>query len=120
MQNISQNLQDELHKRLIREEAEIIERIEELKADDPFLNPDHVNDNAAVDTDVREQMGHDTIEAQVTSLERKLEYIRAAFKKMQKKSFGLCENCQNPIAIERLKLIPEARYCIDCERKLIK
>lgn len=120
MQKISQSLQDELHRKLIREEAETVERIEELKADDPFLNPDHANDNAAVDTDVREQMGHDTIEAQVTSLERKLEFIRSAFKKLQKETYGLCENCKNPIAVERLKLIPEARYCIDCERKLVK
>lgn len=120
MQKISPSLKKELHQKLILEEKETIERITQLKADDPFLNPDHANDNAAVDTDVREQMGHDTIEAQVLSLEKKLGFIRAAFKKITNNTFGICENCKKPIMTARLKLIPEARYCIECERELVK
>jgi RNA polymerase-binding transcription factor DksA len=31
--------------------------------------------------------------------------------------YGLCENCQELIFKERLKAVPHARYCIDCQRK---
>lgn len=110
----------QLRKRLIEQEKTLLERIAELKEDDPFLNPDHVNDNAAIDTDVREQMGHDTIEAQVQSLDRKVEMTRAALKKLMKDGYGICENCKNPIPPKRLELLPEARFCVDCEKKLVK
>lgn len=110
----------QLRKRLIEQEKTLLERITELKEDDPFLNPDHVNDNAAIDTDVREQMGHDTIEAQVQSLDRKVEMTRAALKKLMKDGYGICENCKNPIPPKRLELLPEARFCVDCEKKLVK
>lgn len=121
LKKLTKSQQEELQKKLLREEKELIERIDQLKADDPFLNPDHVNDNAAIDTDVREQMGHDTLEAQITSLGRKLELIAAAMKKIHKgANYGLCENCGQSIAYARLQLIPETRYCIDCEKKLVK
>ena len=32
-------------------------------------------------------------------------------------SFGMCEGCGNPILKERLKLVPHARNCIECQRK---
>jgi len=104
----------------MKQEKELIKRIEELKKGDPFLDPDHVTDNAAVDTDVREQVGHETVQAQVLALQRKLELIRSAFKKMLKNKYGLCESCGKPIPVSRLKLLPEARYCVECERRLVK
>lgn len=117
---LSKSQQEDLKKTLISDEAGISARIEELRKEDPFADPDHVNDNAAVDTDVREQMGHDTIEAQIATLQKKLDYVRAALKKMIRGKYGLCESCGKNIKSERLKLLPEARYCIECERRLIK
>ena len=113
-------LQEKLKKELIKQEKELTKRIEELKKGDPFLDPDHVTDNAAIDTDVREQVGHETIEAQVLALQKKLDQIRVAFKKIIKKKYGFCERCQTPILIQRLKLLPEARYCVECEKRLTK
>lgn len=117
---LSKLKQEEFKERLIRDEESLIKRIEELRREDPFADPDHVNDNAAVDTDVREQVGHDTIEAQITSLSKKLDHVQSALKKMIKDKYGLCESCERPIKLERLQLLPEAKYCIDCERRLIK
>jgi DnaK suppressor protein len=31
--------------------------------------------------------------------------------------FGLCHECGNPIAFERLDALPHARYCINCKQK---
>lgn len=107
-------------KKLIADETGLKKRIEELRREDPFADPDHANDNAAVDTDVREQVGHDTIEAQIDTLQKKLDLVRAAQKKMIKGKYGFCESCGQMIKIERLELLPEAKYCINCEKRLVK
>lgn len=104
--------------KLERELEKILAQIKALKKDDPFADPDHATDNAAVDTDVREQVGHETIEAQVKDLARRVREINLALTKIAKNIYGKCERCNKPIAVARLKLIPEARYCITCERKL--
>lgn len=111
---------DELTKKLQNQEKNLLKRIDHLKTEDPFSDPDHASDNAAVDTDVREKMGHETIEAQVNTLSRTLESVRHAIAKIEKGKYGICEECGNPIAVDRLIFLPEARYCIDCEKKLVK
>lgn len=103
-----------------KEREKILSNIEELKKNDPFADPDHATDNAAIDTDVREQVGHDTIEAQVKDLKRRVKDMDIALVKAEKGTYGACEKCSMNIPTARLELIPEARYCIDCERKLFK
>jgi len=111
---------DQQKQRLVQEREKSILRIEELKKDDPFSDPDHASDNAAIDTDVREQVGHDTIEAQIKDTEKRVVQIDAALRKIYKKQYGLCERCGKPIPQARLKLIPEAANCLECEKKLRK
>ena len=117
---LSKNLVKELKEKLLRDEKMLAEKIERIKKEDPFLDPEHVNDNAAVDTDVREQMEHETIEAQILSMQKRLERVEIALKKVMKDSYGKCESCAFDIKVERLQLMPEARYCIDCEKRLVK
>lgn len=104
--------------RLEDEKQKILHQVEELKKSDPFSDPDHAIDNAAVDTDVREQVGHDTIEAQVKDLQRKVRDIDIALVKIEKGRYGFCEKCGMQIPTARLDLIPEARFCVECEKKL--
>jgi len=117
---LSKSLVKELKEKLLKEEIILIEKIDRIKKEDPFLDPEHVNDNAAIDTDVREQMEHETIEAQIISMQKKLEKIRNALKKIMKDDYGNCESCAVEIRIERLQLMPESRYCVDCEKRLVK
>lgn len=97
-----------------------LNQIEVLKKGDPFADPDHASDNAAVDTDVREQVGHDTIEAEIKDMQKRVSEIDNALKKINKNQYGYCERCKNPIPEARLELIPEASFCIDCEKRLRK
>src|SRR3989338_744731 len=99
---------EELKNKLLTEDKKTQEIIQKLKASDPFNDPDHVNDNAAVDTDIREQLGHDTIEAEIKSYEKRLELIHGALRKMDKGTYGLCEHSKEPIGLARLELIPGA------------
>jgi DnaK suppressor protein len=43
--------------------------------------------------------------------------IADAFRKLQNKTFGLCEECGEEIDIKRLEVNPLARYCISCKTK---
>lgn len=105
---------------LLSEDIRIQETIPTLKSRDPFNDPDHVNDNAAVDTDVREQLDHDTIVAEVEALEKKQKLVHAALAKMDKGTYGICEKSGKQIPLARLMLVPEARYLVEFEQQLVR
>lgn len=46
---------------------------------------------------------------------RLLEECEAALRRIEKKTYGVCEANGEKIAIARLKAIPYARYCINCQ-----
>jgi|SRR3989344_8890805 len=108
----------QLKRTLFKEETRLQATIDRLKKQDPFNDPDHANDNAAVDTDVREQMGHETIAAEIDALHKKLVLVHQALSKIEKGTYGFCEKTKQPIPFARLKLVPEARYSMEYERKI--
>jgi DnaK suppressor protein len=46
--------------------------------------------------------------------------ILNALRKIDDGSYGICEECEEKIPIKRLKAIPDARYCIDCQVEMEK
>ncbi len=46
-----------------------------------------------------------------------LDQIEAALRKIEKGDFGICENCRKAISVPRLKAMPWARYCIQCQSR---
>ncbi|MEF9475458.1 MAG: RNA polymerase-binding protein DksA [Candidatus Mariimomonas ferrooxydans] len=46
-----------------------------------------------------------------------LKKIDEAFEKIDKGTFGICENCGNEIGIKRLEARPVTTYCIDCKTR---
>jgi RNA polymerase-binding protein DksA len=42
--------------------------------------------------------------------------IDAALKRIEGGTYGICTNCGEPIAVERLEALPWATLCIDCKR----
>jgi DnaK suppressor protein len=45
---------------------------------------------------------------------RELEEIEVALDKITNGNYGICEMCEDPIGIERLRVKPHARFCIIC------
>lgn len=118
---ISKHTLQELKTKLETEKKRLNEYIATLHKEDPFLDPDHASDNAAIDTDIREQIGHETVEAQIKDLKKRSEHIDRALLKIEKNDdYGICERCGIEIPLGRLQFVPEARTCIDCEKKLVK
>ena len=46
-----------------------------------------------------------------------LDDVTAAINRMDAGTYGQCEKCKQPINIERLKALPWARRCLDCQRQ---
>lgn len=46
--------------------------------------------------------------------------IEHALEKFEKGTYGLCENCGQPIALERLEALPQAALCVNCKALLTK
>ena len=49
-----------------------------------------------------------------------LEEIEFSLKKIEDKTYGICEMCEEPINVERLKVKMFARYCISCREVVEK
>jgi RNA polymerase-binding transcription factor DksA len=68
-------------------------------------------------------LGTDNFEKEFTlnliqNEEQVLGEIVDALDRIQKRSFGSCEECHRPIPAARLEALPYARHCVACARKL--
>lgn len=106
--------------KLEAEVEKIKKQIAKLRKDDPFADPDYASDNAAIDTDVREQDYHAIIEAQIKDLQKRLHLIQTALERIRKGTYGFCQRCGKNISSARLELIPEALFDVDCEKLMRK
>ena len=43
--------------------------------------------------------------------------IDEALRRLNEGTYGFCEDCERPISPERLKAVPFARRCVECQRK---
>jgi len=85
----------------------------------------HVEDKKTLD--MVEPDGGDSIDLATRSLDKEIFFelsdnerkmlsdIEAAIRKMENKTYGLCEHCKNGIEKKRIKALPSARYCITCQ-----
>lgn len=48
---------------------------------------------------------------------QELKEIDAALERIRQGTYGICEECEEEIALPRLRAIPTARLCINCKRK---
>lgn len=61
-----------------------------------------------------------TGEQQISILEvrnRMRNQIDEALRRLNEGTYGICEDCGRPISPERLKAVPFARRCVECQRK---
>ena len=49
---------------------------------------------------------------------QRLNRLKAPYLTINNKEYGVCQECEEDINIERLKLIPESKYCVACMNEL--
>jgi len=57
-----------------------------------------------------------TIAVLVESTRRALSDTTEALKRMRDGSYGRCEECRLDIPVERLEILPQARFCVPCQQ----
>lgn len=102
---------------LTKEEKKLVKRKRVLTKEDPFTDSSRLSDNAAIDTDAAEQVGHARVSAMKRELDRRLIQIRKALTRLKLGKYGTCEKCGNLIDTDRLMVYPETTTCIKCEKK---
>jgi len=51
------------------------------------------------------------------TLEIKLKNVKLALERLGENKYGKCAKCNKEIALDRLKVCPEAKFCLNCEKK---
>lgn len=90
------------------------ERIRELRheqADDADLEPGDELDQARATGEV------ETHASLIARAEERLRYIDEALGRAEKGRYGICAGCSQQIPLERLRAMPFAVYCVECQRK---
>jgi DnaK suppressor protein len=103
----------EIRQQLEQQEMDLLEHIDEEKARQQgnTINPDR--SDLAQSYDMRQRRS-----AMLTRLENQLEQVRAALNRLNEGTYGNCENCGEPILPARLRAMPQATLCIDCQEKM--
>jgi DnaK suppressor protein len=99
---------------LTQERTNAQARIRDLRRnqrDDAIGSPGDEMDIARSLTDV------ETNASLVERAEERLKAIDDAIGRLDRGRYGICEQCENEIAVERLKVLPFAVYCVDCQQE---
>jgi DnaK suppressor protein len=95
-------------RRLESEIADVAARPNEYRESDESFYGNHLADTAS---DTFEEEKAVALEAHLTGL---LNQVEAALDRMERGTYGICEQCGRPIAPERLEALPYATTCLDC------
>lgn len=87
-----------------------------VEKEDPFADTDRLIDNAASDTEAKEQFGHLRAQSLKQELLSRLHKIETALLRVKKGKYGLCEKCGKMIDTDRLAANPAATLCLKCEK----
>lgn len=117
MQKFPNDVLDQVRLALEEEKSKVAARITELSAQDPYSDPDRVNDNAASDAEASEESNHDRYAAMVDELRARAYALDAALLRAGDGTYGYCVSCGSMIDTDRLSIVPTATLCLDCERK---
>tara|TARA_Y100001970_G_scaffold237425_1_gene297914 strand:+ start:1827 stop:2180 length:354 start_codon:yes stop_codon:yes gene_type:complete len=98
---------EEMQREIVGESEETVLGMQE----ESTLFPDP-NDRASLETEHINNL-------RIRDRERKLlTKVEEALKRLEKKSFGICEECGEEIGIERLLIRPVTTYCVACKESL--
>lgn len=120
---MNKKLLEELKEKLEKEKSAAEEQLKTFASKDQKLEGDwdtkypHFSSGAgsgkmeeAAD-EVEEYEAHLPIEF---GLETKLKDTNAALQKIKKGAYGKCEECGKKISLQRMKICPEAKFCLKC------
>ena len=101
-----------LRRLLEEEQAKLLEDIEHLSNIQyrRITSSNHMAENATAAFDQTSN------QALLQQLKHRLKRVQHALDKFEHGRYGFCEGCGEPIDFARLKALPDARFCLKCQR----
>ncbi|MBI2063811.1 MAG: TraR/DksA C4-type zinc finger protein [Candidatus Yanofskybacteria bacterium] len=113
-----------LKKELLVEKANIEKMLGEFTTENPTIKGDYKSHfHSADQSDTSDEKAHSVTDSEQEraveqNLELRLREINETIKKIDENAYGVCEKCSSPIDVRRLKVIPVAKFCLDCAKKV--
>lgn len=107
---------EENKEKIEKELATIAKKDEKLKGDYDTRFPDF-GIHQSPDEGALEVTAYESTLPVEYALELRLADINKALEKIAKDKYGLCEKCSQEIDEKRLGVMPEAKFCIKCQKK---
>ena len=105
---------EKIKQQLLEMREEIINRLQKAKEENQKGQRD-IGDQGDAATDAINRETSLALENRDLEVLREIDY---ALKKMENGTYGICESCGDEIPIERLKVLPFARYCLECQEDI--
>ncbi|MEX1068430.1 MAG: TraR/DksA C4-type zinc finger protein [Patescibacteria group bacterium] len=109
----------DIHKSLEAQEKKLVQEKDRLAKESLAARPEIGSiPSAEFVEQATEGLSQERLAAEQGILEKFLMETRLALSKIKIGKYGICENCGKPIERARLKVYPQARYDLECEKKL--
>jgi len=126
MQNLRVTPFKEKSNRIMKEYEEIRNRLiamlEELNLRLTRITNDVRHSDVPLEKDFSEQAtqneNNEVMDYLGNSARTEIEMIKQAINKIDNGRYGICQVCDEPISIERLKALPYSNMCIKCASKM--
>ena len=102
---------ERLERKLLHQKKQILQNIENANKELKELTKSELNDDGDYASASSESMIDEVLAKKQF---KELQEIEYALGKIKDKTYGICEMCEEPIGLERLRVKPHARYCIAC------
>ena len=111
----------EFRQRLLQERAKVAGEIRSI-VEETKKSPREASGDLSGYTIHMADMAADTYDRElsmnlVSSEQEVLYQIDDALKRIDEGTYGICQQCNNPITLTRLKAVPYAAMCIACQRQ---
>lgn len=105
----------ELRRRLENRKRDLRSQLEDIKRTVDTQDVGYSNHMADAGTDVFEQERDIGLARQ---LQTSYDSVTRALEKFDDGTYGICESCGTRIEPARLEVMPEARFCLECQTRL--
>ena len=110
--SFSQNFLTEIKRKLINEREKALQMIEDARNTEDTSNI--IGEASEDQAQSLADMGNRV--ALIDTLEKTLEDIESALKRIEDGSYGICKYCNNPIEEKRLLARPTSSSCLSCKQ----
>lgn len=93
-------------------------KLDELGRNQPAKDSIRVSDAAEIEEKIQLLSDRDVAVRVLDGGSKIGRQIFAALQRIQRKEYGTCLGCENPIRENRLKAVPWAAYCLTCQEAI--